>query len=57
MQNDGNLVVYDNSNKAVWASNTNNKGTGPYRLIMQNDRNLVIYDAKNQPTWNTRTNI
>jgi hypothetical protein len=58
MQDDGNLVVYDNAGRARWASDTSmDRKRGPFKLIMQNDRNLVIYDANNKPTWSTRTNI
>ena len=55
MQSDGNLVLYDGSNKALWSSNTNSKGVKPFRLVMQKDRNLVIYDGYNKPIWATRT--
>lgn len=55
MQDDGNLVVYSNGSP-VWASNTNGKGTGPYKLVMQADGNLVVYDSKNSPQWASNTN-
>jgi len=55
MQSDGNFVVYTHG-QAKWASNTNNKGTGPYRLAMQEDGNLVVYDRNNSATWATGTN-
>jgi hypothetical protein len=56
MQNDGNLVVYDTYNRAVWASNTQHKGSPPHCLVMQDDGNLVIYDANNHATWASGTN-
>ena len=38
MQDDGNLVVYQGTNHApehaIWASNTNQKGQGPHRVVM-----------------------
>ena len=40
-QDDGNLVVYDNQNRALWASGTN--GQAASQCIMQTDGNLVIY--------------
>jgi hypothetical protein len=40
LQRDGNLVVYDNHNKALWASGTNGKTVS--RCTMQTDGNLVI---------------
>ncbi len=57
MQSDGNLVIYDSTNKATWATNTNGVGTAPFCLIMQDDRNLVVYDSTGTPTWSTHTNI
>jgi hypothetical protein len=60
IQADGNLVVYRsgdfNSRFSVWASNTNGKGTGPFRCVMQSDGNLVVYDSGNRPTWASNTN-
>jgi len=56
MQDDGNLVVYDKQGNFKWASGSNGKGTGPYRLMMQTDGNLVIYDKNNVATWATGTN-
>jgi len=60
MQTDGNLVLYKSHNfvspNAVWSSNTNGRGTGPFRLHMQQDGNLVVYDGRNQPTWASNTN-
>jgi hypothetical protein len=35
MQGDGNLVLYDAANVAYWASNTDGKGVGPYKLVLQ----------------------
>jgi len=60
MQNDGNLVLYHTHNfqpsNAVWSSQTNGKGHGPFRAAMQGDGNLVVYDSHNQPTWASGTN-
>ncbi|HYN96809.1 MAG TPA: hypothetical protein VES42_23455 [Pilimelia sp.] len=41
MQTDGNLVIYDRSNRARWASNT--QGRGATQLLFQHDGNLVLY--------------
>jgi hypothetical protein len=54
MQEDGNLVIYNNRNP-LWATNTINKGVGPYNLYMQSDGNLVIYDGNSQATWSSNT--
>ena len=52
---DGNLVIYDNKNTPIWASNTSNKGKAPYRSALQNDGNLVVLDSTNTPVWSTET--
>lgn len=41
LQTDGNLVIYDNNNRARWASNTVGKGAS--QLLFQPDSNLVLY--------------
>ncbi|MGH8347174.1 MAG: hypothetical protein ACRES5_11510, partial [Pseudomonas sp.] len=52
-QPDGNLVIYDENNKARWASNTNRRGK---RCVFQDDGNLVVYGAgKNNPLWASQT--
>lgn len=53
LQDDGNLVVYDNQNRALWASGTN--GQAVSQCIMQTDGNLVIYGYYN-PIWASGTN-
>jgi hypothetical protein len=55
MQADHNLVVYNESNSPLWASNTIGRGAGNVRLIMQDDGNLVLYDQLNQPLWASNT--
>jgi hypothetical protein len=52
-QDDGNLVVYDNQNRALWASGTN--GQAASQCIMQTDGNLVIYGYYNA-IWASGTN-
>jgi hypothetical protein len=42
-QSDYNAVVYDSTNKPLWASNTDGKKSR--YLQMQNDGNVVIYDG------------
>jgi hypothetical protein len=54
-QTDGNYVIYDSTNKPMWASNTYGKGAAPYRTVMQSDGNLVLYDKNNQPIWASNT--
>jgi hypothetical protein len=52
-QNDGNLVVYNAADKALWASAT--AGTAPGVTAMQADGNLVVYNAGNQALWASHT--
>merc|ERR1719424_661808 len=56
-QNDGNIVLYDGrefeAKSAIWASNTDNKGSAPFKLAMQKDGHLVMYDKDNKSTWAT----
>ena len=53
MQADGNLVVYNKAEVAVWASATN-YGAGTYTLVVQQDGNTVIYDGSTA-IWATNT--
>lgn len=53
LQGDGNLVLYNEQWKALWASWTVGKG-GIY-LVMQDDGNLVLYDKNWIAIWNSRT--
>jgi WD40 repeat protein len=55
MQADGNLVLYDSYDQALWASKTNSHGN-VWDVIMQTDGNLVIYDAHNHAIWASNTN-
>lgn len=52
-QGDGNLVIYDPNNKALWHSKTQNKGG--VRAVVQTDGNFVIYTANNVALWHTQT--
>jgi hypothetical protein len=52
-QADGNFVLYNLwTNRAVWASNTANRGAG--QLVFQTDGNVVIYDTSGRPLWAMR---
>jgi hypothetical protein len=48
MQQDGNLVVYDENGTARWASGT--FGTGLW-AVFQETGNIVIYDRESKPVW------
>lgn len=55
-QSDGNLVVYNELERPVFASNTLGRG---HRLIFQNDGNLVVYNqfgtSPSNAVFSTRT--
>jgi hypothetical protein len=55
LQTDGNLVLYNKSNKAIWNSRTYGHGVDISRLSMQTDGNLVLYNKSNKAIWNTKT--
>jgi hypothetical protein len=48
-QGDGNLVIYNKSNRPLWASNT--QGKPAWRTYMQNDGNFVVYKRRGAPVW------
>lgn len=51
-QSDGNLVVYNkNTGRALWASNTNGKGKGPYSTSYGRDGNLILKDSRGITLW------
>lgn len=52
LQRDGNLVAYDEENKARWASKTLGRGA---TAEFQSDGNLVVYDSEHGPVWASRT--
>jgi hypothetical protein len=51
MQRDGNLVLYSQTGRVVWATMTNRTGNANV-LQMQDDGNLVVYSA-GRPVWYT----
>ena len=53
LQTDGNLVLYNQSDVAIWASGT--AGDSVEYLDMQTDGNLVIYGTNGQALWNSQT--
>jgi len=52
MQTDGNLVIYDNSQRALWATNTVNSGG---YAKMQSDGNFVVYNWADSAVWASGT--
>jgi len=53
MQTDGNLVEYNSSGVALWATDTDNE-PGNY-VVMQTDGNLVIYSPSGTAMWASGT--
>lgn len=49
-QTDGNLVVYDSTDKVQWASD---KFGTPWRTYMQDDGNFVVYTDYSKPIWSS----
>jgi len=56
MQADGNLVLYKHDTQAIWATNTDGKGSAPYRVLNQSDGNFVVYDHHDKALWASNTN-
>ncbi|MEV0038182.1 hypothetical protein [Streptomyces sp. NPDC050804] len=52
MQTDGNFVLYDENNRAKWATNT--QGRGDWARFNA-DGNLVVYNANGQSEWVSNT--
>ncbi|MBK5993134.1 mannose-binding protein, partial [Streptomyces sp. MBT58] len=52
MQQDGNLVVYNEQNKPIWAAMTFGQN---HRAIFQPDGNLVIHNGDDRAIWASKT--
>jgi hypothetical protein len=52
-QADGNLVVYDEFQQPLWASETS--GTSGAQIWLQDDGNIVLYNSAGLPLWTTNT--
>lgn len=52
MQSDGNLVLYQNKTKPLWASNTQ-RGKGVYKVQIALNGQLFIIDENNMVIWST----
>ncbi|MGD6748811.1 mannose-binding protein [Streptomyces sp. BH105] len=52
MQPDGNLVVYNEKNKPIWASMTFGEH---HRAIFQSDGNLVVHNGDDRPIWASKS--
>ncbi|RYE29872.1 MAG: hypothetical protein EOP48_32345, partial [Sphingobacteriales bacterium] len=56
IQDDGNAVIYDSQNHAIWSSDTYHKGAQGHFLAVQDDGNVVLYDGDFKPVWASNTN-
>ncbi|KAL2155258.1 hypothetical protein VTH82DRAFT_3934 [Thermothelomyces myriococcoides] len=54
MQEDGNLVLYDNNHNSLWSTDTYKTGNSSTILVVQNDGNVVLYNGT--PIWDSKTN-
>ncbi|MEV0445936.1 hypothetical protein AB0I84_33040 [Streptomyces spectabilis] len=52
MQSDGNLVIYDEFNRARWATRTVGQG---WTTRFQEDGNLVVYTRSGRAVWASNT--
>lgn len=51
-QSDGNLVDYDETGHARWATGTDHRGE---TAVFQKDGNLVVYNRDGRPLWASHT--
>ena len=51
MQADGNLVLTNEDGDVHWASGSEGRGVGPYRLIMPREGFMHIRDSMGFITW------
>lgn len=49
----GNLRLLDTKNRTYWNTNTINKGTAPYRIVLENNGHIFLYDANNTVIWSS----
>jgi hypothetical protein len=54
MQHDGNLVLYNSKNKAIWSSETN--GLPIKKCVLQADNKLTLIDDNNNIKWQSKSN-
>jgi hypothetical protein len=55
MEDNGNLVLYDTSDQAMWKCCDYDGGyTAPYTITMRDDGNLIITDRNNNTRWQSK---
>jgi len=57
LQDDNNLVIYDDSNNAIWASGTHGMGHGLARLEITDKGNVELRDAVGVLLWTLRGGV
>lgn len=55
LQENGDLVAYDDSSRVFWSAGTANCGPAPYTLTMQDDGHCVLYDGGGVSRWATNS--
>ena len=53
LQTDGNLGLYDSTNKPSWYSNSYGRGQGPYSVALQNNGSFQIIDCLKTVIWSS----
>jgi hypothetical protein len=53
LQTDGNVVLYNANQAALWSTDT--QGKGGKKLVLQSDGNLVLYSASGSAVWSSNT--
>ena len=53
LQTDGNLGLYDSTNKPSWYSNSYGRGKGPYSVALQNNGSFQIIDCLKTVIWSS----
>lgn len=54
-ENNGNIAIYDNSNKKIWESKTAGGNKPPYTTVLKEDGNLVVIDKNSNIVWQSRS--
>lgn len=57
MQNDGNLVLYNNLRQAVWQTRTAGLGHAPYKLKVRDTASLAVVDRDGDTIWSAKVDL
>jgi len=53
IENDGEMIIYDEKWNSFWKTETSGKGIQPYNLVLGNDGILKLLDSKGDCLWKT----